>query len=145
MLYFYSECVELYQNHTRYTALSNDGLTRIPLAEALETSAAVCRGTIYREGAMAIYAQLEVVYLPFAAWILLLVPFLICLVFVFFGRHLSSLFRMLVGAGACGFQIFWPAVAPFVARCSIGLDRCAPPSLLFSCSSQHGRCTLRSC
>ena len=123
MLYFWSECAELYQNHTEYTALSNDGLETIPLLTALENSAELCRGTVYREGAKAIYEELAVVYFPFAGWIILAVPFFFFLLFVFFGRHLASLFRMTVGAGAFGLQILWPALAPFIARCGIGLSR----------------------
>ncbi len=126
VLYFWSECSELYQNHTEWTALSNDGLETIPLVDALANSARLCQDTLYREGAKAVYEQLAVVYFPFAGWIILMVPFFVFLVFVFFGRHLSSLFRMVVGAGACSMQILWPALAPFIARCGIGVARYAP-------------------
>ena len=126
VLYFWNECAELYQNHTEWTALSNDGLSTIPLLTALETSAALCEETVYREGAKAIYEELHVHYFPFAGWIILMLPFFFCLIFVFFGRHLSSLFRTAVGAGACSMQILWPALAPYIARCGIGIARYAP-------------------
>lgn len=146
MLYFWHECAELYQNHTVYTALSNDGLETIPLLTALENSAALCQDTVYREGARAIYEQLYVYYFPFAGWIILMVPFFFCLLFVFFGRHLSSLFRMTVGSAACSMQILWPALAPFITRCGIGITRYATTRmhncavlLSHSCCAQRTR------
>ena len=126
VLYFWSECSELYQNHTEHTAVTNDGLATIPLADALANSARLCQDTLYREGAKAVYDKLAVIYFPFAGWIILMVPFLFFLLFVFFGRHLSSLFRMVIAAGACSMQILWPALAPFIARCGIGIARYAP-------------------
>lgn len=121
-LYFWTQCAELYQNQTAFTALSNDGTETVALLPALESAAVICRGTVYREGAKSIYQELAVYYFPFAGWIILMVPFMFFLVFVFFGRHLASLFRMVVGAGAFGMQILWPAVAPFIARCGIGIS-----------------------
>ena len=121
-LYFWNECSELYLNHTEYTGLSNDGTETLPLVSLLQHAGSVCQGTLMREGAKHIYEALAQAYFPFGGWIILMVPFMFFLVFVFFGRHLSSLFRMTIGIVAFTTPILWPAIAPFIARCGIGIE-----------------------
>lgn len=110
VLYFWSECEE--------TVGKNDSVAQ----EAGQEANKMCRQALLTEGARLLYAEFSSTYLPNAAWVLAMVPFCFCLVFVFFGRHLTSIFRCLIGGIACWIPVAWPLLSPIIAKCSFGVQ-----------------------
>jgi hypothetical protein len=81
-----------------------------------------CRDTLVLEGVKQIYAQLSTVYMPKAVYIIALVPFMFCLMFVFFGRHIENIFRMFISGVVFCLPVVWPAFNPYFSACTMGLQ-----------------------
>ena len=87
------------------------------------TTEATCRDGLLRAGAEAFYeANSSVAYVPYGALLLFLLPFAFFSIFIFFGRQLATLFRMLIGGCAMGFFVAWPSIAPYFGGCGIALE-----------------------
>jgi hypothetical protein len=82
----------------------------------------LCRAGLLRAGAEALYADNKLAYIPYGGLLLFILPLFFFGVFIFFGKQLATMFRMLVGGTAMGFAIAWPAVSPYFTACEIGLD-----------------------
>ena len=81
-----------------------------------------CRASMLFRGAQDLYANSKLAYIPYGGLLMFLLPLAFFSIFIFFGKQLSTMFRMLVGGTAMGFAIAWPSVAPFFTGCAVELD-----------------------
>ena len=91
----------------------------------MQTTADICQGTMLRDGARMIYEAVsgsKTVYLSVGAYVMILPPLVFLLLFVFFGRHLATLFRMLICGGAFALAILWPTLSQFFGVCGLGAE-----------------------
>ena len=116
-LYFHQKCGNWVENNM--TATDAD------IADEMQTTSDICRGTLLRDGARRAYESVSgssTVYLSVGAYIMAVPPILFFMLFVFFGRHVSTLFRMIVAGAAFAIGILWPTLSPFFGRCGMGAE-----------------------
>ena len=116
-LFFWSECGDW--------ARTNLTTTDPDIAGEMQTTADICQGTMLRDGARMIYEAVsgsKTVYLSVGAYVMIMPPFVFLLLFVFFGRHLATLFRMLICGGAFALVILWPTLSQFFGVCGLGAE-----------------------
>eukprot|EP01043_Picozoa_sp_COSAG02_P067757 COSAG02_NODE_11003_length_1813_cov_281.949825_1_plen_375_part_01 len=82
----------------------------------------ICRSNLLRYGAEALYANNRLAYIPYGGLLLFIIPLFFFGVFIFFGKQLATMFRMLVGGISVGFAVAWPTISPYMASCEITLD-----------------------
>ena len=124
LLYYFQKCRTLYDGTDDAPRLANAALN--------------CEEAMLREEARDVLADGQhYTYLPVAAWVMALVPYLFFLVFVFFGRHVATIFRMVVAAVALSVPILWPVVSPFIQTCGIGSENSGVGLVSAGCSAER--------
>lgn len=108
---FARECLD-------YGYRANETVPRLQM----DTTREICRSNLLRHGAEALYADNRLAYIPFGGLLLFIIPLFFCGVFIFFGKQLATMFRMLVGGISVGFAVAWPTISPYIASCEITLD-----------------------
>ena len=108
---FATECLN-------YGFRGNDTTAR----NTMDRTRQICRSNLLRHGAEVLYADSRLSYVPYGGLLLFVLPLFFFSVFIFFGKQLATMFRMLVGGLAVGFAVAWPTVSPYLASCEIWLD-----------------------
>jgi hypothetical protein len=88
----------------------------------MDATQKICRSNLLRYGAEALYANNRLAYIPYGGLLLFIIPLFFFGVFIFFGKQLATMFRMLVGGISVGFAVAWPTISPYMASCEITLD-----------------------